>query len=358
MRLLKQRLGNRVIVLLAVWMTPICAWAGYVVDGYDLGPVKSGSGLANAASLVQTNPLFSLSGASKSYTVVTTTFTGTACQSVNYARLFLDVYGSTPYYSAQLTASLNGTALPTLTIGGTGQPSPGIPGDGNPANRDPNAACVYGSGFGYWQIALGDVSSLLKTDGSNNTLVFQVTDPTSNFDGRAYGATLVSIYTNPAIQQSLDYQLFEGDGYMRQTASTTAPYPKQNLSRSLAVTGVNTANMASAAYIAGYATGHTAQNDQIYFNGTALGPTAGLGNNIARIDSNTELHSFDVTSLIQGSNTVNYSIDQSVLGSPGESSVHADWALLTVAHPVPEPSALALLAVCALASITWARKRI
>jgi hypothetical protein len=339
-------------VLAAAVASP--AWAGYQANGYDLGVVQSVSGLANSTATVQTNPLF---GTSAVGTQITTTFSSSAYQTVDFARLYLDVYGGTPYHSAQLTASLNGQTLPALTIGGTGDMTgTGTPGDGNPSNRSPTTTCVYGSGYGYWEIAYTIPTSALKHDGTANTLTFTASDPLgTNFDGRQYGATLVTVYSDPTIQQTLDYQLFEGDGLMRQTAGTTPPGVAKNLSRSLTITGVNTANVTSAIYTAGYATGHSGQTDQVYFNGTALGPTAGLGNDIARNNNNTELHSFDVTNYLQGSDSVLYSIDQSVLGGTGESSLHADWALLEVMHPAPEPATLGFLVVGAVG--LWLKKR-
>jgi len=334
----------------AVWAAVLAspAWAGYEAGGYDLGLVQAGSGLGHSAASVQTNPLFGTSAIGQD---IVTVFSGASYQDVAYARLYLDIYGGTPYHSAQLTASLNGQSLGTLTIGGTGDlTGTGVPGDGNPDNRDPAATCVYGSGYGYWQVAYAGVAPLLKHDGTADTLEFTLSDPLgTNFDGRQYGATLVVIYSDPAIDQTLDFQLFEGDGYMRKTAGSSNPKPPMDLDRALAITGVDTADVVSATYTAGYATGHDGQSDQVFFNGTALGPDAGLGNDIARVNSNTELHSFDVTSYLQSSNTVLYSIDQAVLGGTGESSLHADWALLTVTHPVPEPVTLALLAAGAAA---------
>ena len=174
-----------------------------------------------------------------------------------------------------MTATLNGHALPTLNIGGTGNLD-----DSNPATRDPNTTCVYGSGFGYWEIAYAGVASLLKTDGSANSLTYTISS-TTNFDGRTYGATLATIYSDPSIHQTLDYQLFEGDAMMRGSTSTTPPYPQQNLGRSFTISGVNASNVTSATYTAGYAGGHSGQLDQVYFNENALGPEDGLGNDVA-----------------------------------------------------------------------------
>jgi hypothetical protein len=329
------------------------ATAGYQANGYDLGLTKSDS-VVNGTAAYQTVPLFNATnGASAVGGTINTTFTSASYQNVVYARLYLDVFGGTPFSSAQWTATLNGNALGTLTIGTTA--------NANPANRDAGTTCVYGSGYGYWEIAYADIASKLKHDGTANTFSFSAIDdnvPTKAFDGRQYGATLVVVYSDPSLQQTLDYQLFEGDGYMRKTAGSTAPAQVINLDRDFTINGVNTANVASAIFTAGYSTGDSGQTDQIYFNGTALGPTAGLGNDIARGYSgnyDSELHSFDVTNYLQGTNSVLYSIDQSVLGGTGESTLHADWAMLTVVHPTPEPATLGFLAAGAVG--LWLRKR-
>lgn len=340
-----QLMCKRAVAASSVLMTVcICSGvrAGYEPNGYDLGLVQSGAGLAHTAVAAQSNSLWG------SYTrgdVKSTSFTLPACQYIQYARLYLDVYGATPYYSGQVSATLNGAALPTLTIGGTGQPSPGMPGDGNPANRDANTTCAYGSGYAFWQVAYSDIASKLKTDGTSNVLALSVSDPNNQFDGRQYGATLVTVYSDPSIQQTLDYQLFEGDTYLRSAAGTTAPYPAQKLGTSLSITGVNTAGATGASYVAGYATGHNGKSDQLYFNGSALGPTAGLGNDVARSDSSTELRSFDVLPYLQGSNAVNYSIDAGILGGSADSPLHTTLGLLTVTHAIPEPASVILAAL-------------
>ena len=147
-------------------------------------------------------------------------FTLPPCQTVDFSRLYLDVYGGTPYNTA-MTATLNGVALPTFNIGGTGNLD-----DSNPANATQNDL-VYGSGFGYWEIAYAGVAYLLKTDGSANTL--QYTIPRERTLTDAPTAQLVTVYSDPSIKQTLDYQLFEGDAMMRGSTSTSPPYPQQNL---------------------------------------------------------------------------------------------------------------------------------
>ena len=84
--------------------------------------------------------------------------------------------------------SVNGTQLPPISIGGTS--------DSNPTY---NAAetCVYGSGYGMWQLAIGGVGGLLNTNGGANTVTWTVSDPNAEFDGRTYYASLVTVYTNP-----------------------------------------------------------------------------------------------------------------------------------------------------------------
>lgn len=325
--------------------------AGYSADGYGFQLADAGYGLVNAAAHVETHGLWGVAHDN----VITTTFTLPACQSVDFSRLYLDVYGGSPYRTATLTASLNGTPLPTLALGGTGDLD-----DGNPVIPDADTTCVYGGGFGYWEIAYAGVASLLKTDGTPNELQFTVAStapfPTV-FDGKTYGASLISIYRAEGLNQTLDYQLFEGAATMRSSTSTTAPYPVQNLARSFIIDNVDNSDVASASYTAGYTAGDNGQRDQVFFNGTALGIEAELQNDVARGGYATEFHTFDVTSDLLATNTVRYSIDGAELGGSGETSLYPDWGLLTVIHPVPEPGSLVLLAIAAIALYARRRRR-
>ena len=96
---------------------------------------------------------------------------------IDFARLYLDIWGGSPSFTATVTVSVNGTQLPTISIGGT-----------NDANPTYNAAetCVYGSGYGVWQLAIAGVGDLLNTNGIANTVTWTVNDPTGDFDGRTY----------------------------------------------------------------------------------------------------------------------------------------------------------------------------
>ena len=179
---------------------------------------------------------------------------------------------------------------------------------------------------------------MLNPNGAN-TLSYVVT-PTNNvggytFDGRAYGATLATVYTDPSINQTLDYQLFEADGTMRQTVGSSPPYPAQVLTRSLTVSGVNTANVTSAAV-----------DHRLHLR--RLWPQSGLfqrdgaggsGNNVASQGDPgagyypTELHTFSVAANLSATDSVVYSISSSQLGGTGASVLRADIGLLTVTHP-------------------------
>ena len=165
--------------------------------------------------------------------------------------------GGSNYKSALATITVNGTTQ-TLNFGTTS--------DAN-STFDPDATCVYGSGSGAWQLCLSNVASLLYTDGTANSVSVTISDPDSTgFDGRVCDVSLVSIYQDPSINQTLDYYLAEADGTLRKTPGSSGS-PSE---RSLTISGIDTADVLAATYTAGYTHGTTGQLDQLFFNSTDL----------------------------------------------------------------------------------------
>lgn len=311
------------------------ALAGYAQPGYDLQVVKSEQGVEHGAVSYLTNPTWGISGLD---TQVTTSFTLSACQDIRFARLYLDIWGGTRDYTSAISATLNGTPLGVVNI-------KGYSADDNPT-FDAAMTCVYGTGSGMWQVAYSGVGGLLHTDGTANVLSFTVTDPGgSGFDGRTACASLVAVYTDPGISQTLDYYLAEADGTVRKTPGTN----NSPAERSLTFAGLDTDDLVAATYVAGYTHGTAGQNDQLYFNGHALGDAA---NDIAlgtTLDYGPSNHAYDVTGHLAGSSTVRYSVAPADVGSSGEGYLRPNISLLEVVHPLPEPATICLLALGAAA---------
>ena len=326
-----KRFGGLKIAAVTVAATGLIAfpaWAGYLQPGYDLQVVQSGQGLAHTSALYQMDPTWAGSGLGVQ---INTSFASRSCQTIDFARLYLDIWGGTSAYTSTVTVSVNGTSLAPVSIGGTG--------DANPT-FNASKTCVYGTGAGMWEVAYASIDGLLKKDGTLNAVSFKVADPTGNFDGRTVSASLISIYTDPTVNQTLDYCLAEADGTMRNTPGVNGS-PSQ---RTLTFTGIDTTDVTSATYIAGFTHGTTGQKDQIYFNGTTLG---GPGNDVAlgtTSDYGPSNIPFDVTGLLSSSSTVRYSVDAADVGTPGEAYLRANIGLLEVTHPVPEPALLTLMA--------------
>ena len=304
------------------------AFAEYIQAGYDLQVVKSEQGLDHGAVSYLTNPIWSVSGRDIQ---VNTNFGLTSFQDIRFARLYLDIWGGTKTYTCTVSATLNGTALPNIAIGGSG--------DSNPT-FDATKTCVYGSGAGMWQVAYSGVDGLLKKDGTPNVLSFKVTDPSGNFDGRTACASLIAVYTDPSINQRLDYSLAEADGTIRKTPGTNGSPAERTLSFS----GIDTTDVLAATYYAGYTHGTTGEKDQLYFNGNSLGS---LANDVAlgtASDYGPNNLAFDVKTYLGTNDTVLYSVKESVVGTPGEGYLRPNIGILEVAHPVPEPATMALMA--------------
>ena len=306
-------------ILAAICALSVPAWAGYMLQGYDLEVVQSGQGLPHAGISYQMNQAWNEAGGN-AYQPVTTTFTLPSCNNIDFARLYLDMWGGTPDNTANVGVSVNGQSLPTIYIGGT-----------NDSNPTYNAAetCVYGSGYGMWQLAIGGVGGLLNTNGSANTVTWTVSDPNGQFDGRTYCASLVTVYTNNTLNQTLDYNLAEADGAMQKNGYTGQPS-----SRTLTISGVNTANVTGATYYAGYTLGSQISSNTLSFNGTFLGAnpnevaqSAGYGGCLV---------SSNVATILSGTNTVQYSL--TMPNSPTSYYLRANIGLLAVTHPLAAES--------------------
>ena len=85
-RTLKRAILATALAVLAPWS----ARAVYYAPGYDLQVVSSAQGLVNGAVNYQTNGLWGTSAVS---TPLTTHFTLSACDTVAFSRLYLDLWG-------------------------------------------------------------------------------------------------------------------------------------------------------------------------------------------------------------------------------------------------------------------------
>ena len=334
-----------VAIAVVIGMTGKAAQAGFSLSGYTPQVVESETGVPNAAASMQTVRLWGGSGWSSSlndYMTVNTGFTLPSCQDVNYARLYLEVWGGTSAYTAQVTVIVNGHALAPVSFGGTA--------DTNPTFNTSQSCCVYGVGMGEWQLAFSGISSYLNTNGTANTITIQESDPTGNFDGRIYNATLAAVYQSPSINQSLDFYLAEGDGYMRKPPANPT-YGNAPAQRSIAFNGLNTANVTSATYMTLYTLGDAGQKDWQYFNGYQLGSNDVATGQYGQYGP--DLTSFDVTNDLATNSTAVYSVND----PSGETSLVAGIGLLEVVHPAPEPTTIGLLALGGVGMIARIRRR-
>ena len=170
----------------------------------------------------------------------------------------------------------------------------------------------------------------LYTNGAPNTVSWTVNDPTGEFDGRTYDASLVTVYTSSTLNQTLDYNLAEANGYMQNTGNTGAPG-----SRTLSISGVNTANLtgATVTYSAGYIlglTGSTGCYNSLSFNTQALGnPT----NDVAQgstANFGPSIVSSNVTGFLSANNTVQYSVAM----AGGSDNLVPTVGLLAITRPM------------------------
>jgi len=293
------------------------AKAGFNLPGYDLKVVKSEQGVANAAVSFQTNSVWTGATPAKPYNF-NTSFILPDANEIIFARLYLNVWGGTNEYTCQIDTTVNGNAIDVVNIGGTADTNP---------TYDANQTCVYGSGYGTWQVAYNGVAELLHIDGTNNTVDVIISDPTGQFDGRTVDVALMVVYRDYSINHAIDYYLAEADGYMRRTPGT----PGSPAERILDVNSINTSDVIGAAYTAHYTHGTNGQFDRIYFNGTQLD-----GNDVAIGAMGTygpDVLTFDVADLLLSDSTVLYTVDEAVVGTPSEYSLRAKIGLLEISRP-------------------------
>jgi hypothetical protein len=232
--------------------------------------------------------------------------------------MYINIWGGTNEYTCRVDTTVNGVALDVIDIGGGA--------DTNPV-YDANQTCVYGSGYGSWQVAYSGVMELLNLDGIDNIVDVTISDPSGQFDGRTVDVTLVTVYRDPNIDHALDYYLAEADGYMRRSPGT----PGSPSERILDINSVDVNNVIEATYTAHYTHGTKDQLDRIYFNGTQL---AGDDTAVGLMGTyGPDVLSFDVTDLLLTDSTVLYTADEATVGSPSEYSLRAKIGLLEISRP-------------------------
>ncbi|MFH1884641.1 MAG: DUF3344 domain-containing protein [Planctomycetota bacterium] len=312
----KMRMALGLIMALGI-ILPSLARAGFNLAGYDLKVVKSGQGLENAAVSFQTNSVWIDGALEKPYNF-TTNFILPQANEIFFARLYMNIWGGTNENTCQIDTMVNGAALEVVNIGGTS--------DSNPT-YDAGRTCVYGSGYGTWQVAYSGVAELLSLDGTDNIVDVTISDPSGQFDGRTIDVSLVAVYRDPNVNHALDYYLAEADGYMRRSPGT----PGSPAERILNIDSIDTNDVINAIYTAHYTHGTAGQLDRIYFNGIQLnGDDVALG---VMGKYGPDVLSFDITDLLLADSTVRYSVDETIVGSPSEFSLRAKIGLLEIARP-------------------------
>lgn len=347
----------RIVVIVVTAAGATAARADYNKYGQGMQVVASGT-LTNGGLDIQTvspwlNAGAPISTMADTYTL-NTTFTGPACDSIVASRLVLSIWGANASNTCRLDVSANGTSLGSVSFGGDGL---------NGSTLDPNPAFstsqtnVYGGGSGVWLVSIPITNlGVLNRNAANNDFALTLTPLYQGgsvpFDGRFVQASLVSLYQKADLNNSFAYALAEGTGDIYR--GTTGA----EKSRSASLGTADTANVAAATLRALYTYGDLNQNDRLYFNGVPLGgdDIAQYAGTSGHLNYGPDLVSFDVTSALAGTNSLEFSVDAAD-GIPGtlESSLRPSLAILTIAQ-VPEPASIAMLTAL-LAAAWWAWRR-
>lgn len=133
-------------------------------------------------------------------TLYTHNFNVPSYTDVEWARLYVGVFGGTENYCGWIDTTFNTYAFPRVDIGKKVQGQCKGYYDDNPN--------VYGGGHGKWLVYY-DVSSLVNS-GTLNTVVIDDSANTGGFDGDVYGAVLVVVYSGGSNPRNVTYWVNEG----------------------------------------------------------------------------------------------------------------------------------------------------
>jgi len=301
--------------------------SGSSSPGDGISVVLSGS-VVNGGIYWQSSTNWLNSGAPAKPYIVTNYFTLPVCDSISVARILTTVWAGTANYTCQMTVCVNGINLPLanpLVFGTTSDTN---------AEFSATTANAYGSGSGVWLVTIPVPGELLFKNGASNSIVITQTTPDS-FDGRIHHVTLVGVYRNNALTNTLDYAIAEGSGDIFR-----APTGAQVSQRTIVFTALTSTNAVTANLIALYTYGDTSQNDRLYFNGMQSG-----GDNVAQWDTSIasygpSIATFDVLNRLVGTNTLTFSVGSDVPAT-AETTLRPQFAALAVTR-VPSASAPSL----------------
>jgi hypothetical protein len=167
------------------------AQANYTVNGTPLLTVKQGHVNGN---------VYVGGGHGLTITPYIHNFNVPAFTSVEWARLYVNVYGGTENYCAWVNTTFNSNAFPRVNIGNNNS-------DNVCKGYLDNNSNVYGAGHGIWLIYY-NVTSLVQS----GTNAVTITDAAvgGGFDGRVYGAVLVAAYSGGSNPKNITYWINDG----------------------------------------------------------------------------------------------------------------------------------------------------
>ena len=306
-------------LLILAWTPVQPAQAGFAAAGQGIQTILQGS-LPGAALFLETHPAWTNVAIPPKPYVVETSFNVPACDAVAVGRLILTVWGGTANYTARLGIEFNGVAVPgaaPLAFGSTNDAHPVF---------NASLPSVYGSGSGVWLLGIPIPGDLFRRDGSPNQVRLTL-ETSDSFDGRVNHVTLLAIRQSAGLTHSLDYVVAEGSGDIYR-----APTGSQVDARSVPLGTTEPAGAATARLQALYTYGDIAQNDRLYFNGSALGgdDVANYDKAATGLDFGPVLVDFDVLGRLAATNQVTVSVAATDVPDTRETSLRPQLIVLQV----------------------------